>query len=83
MLRMASLKAASTIGEKAKEGGAALGAAFQTVAAATQQTFTNATDAVRHHDWTREEEALVKVKQQAIGYVCRRRSYSSTTHQTT
>lgn len=64
---MASMKAASTIGEKAKEGGAALCAAFSTVAAATGQTFTNATQAVRQHDWTREEEALTKVKQQAIG----------------
>lgn len=72
VLRMASVKAATTIGEKAKEAAVATSAAISSAAAATGQSINNATQAVRQHDWTREEEALNKVKQQAIGYACSR-----------
>lgn len=76
---MASVKAAATIGEKAKEAAVATGTAISSVAAATGQSINNATQAVRQHDWTREEEALNKVKQQAIGCVCTPVAYPVTT----
>lgn len=64
---MASVKAATTIGEKAKEAAVATGTAISNVAVATGQSINNATQAVKSHDWKREEEALNKVKQGAIG----------------
>lgn len=56
VLRQASLKAATTFKERANQAAAATGTAVQ-----------NATKAVRDKDWTREQQALQKVRQQAIG----------------